>query len=62
VFLEALMGIAIWGEHLEDGMEKDAVIRLLVMMKNQYAIPTNKLVDILKRAWELGMIARHVDI
>lgn len=56
------MGIAIWGEHLEDGMEKDAVIRLLVMMKNQYAIPTNKLVDILKRAWELGMIARHVDI
>jgi hypothetical protein len=62
VFLEAITGIAIWGEYLEDRMEKDAVIRLVVIMKNEYAIPTNKLVDILKRAWELGLITRHMDI
>jgi hypothetical protein len=45
------MGITICGENLEKDIERNAVVDLLMIMRNEYAYFTDNAAEMLKCAW-----------
>lgn len=51
VFIEALMGIATYGEYFEDRRAQAGLLEVLDVMREEHAYPTAKIVQALKGAW-----------